>query len=331
MSAVTEKLLGHQLSVKLLTTPSVPDWQPRDGEYHGGPYRLQVEPIARDRDMALLRIQVSREDGQPFVLHNLRVSFQLSGVDVHGSWDAQADPVDVQRLRMMPFGRGRMFSDGTVAANRGVPLKMLLHRSGQSRWLVGTVGQNDETRIDVPPDMRSGMYHIEVHKLPLERPPRGFGPPPKDLTPPKPRYAVHTDYYEEYIYVSRAQKDWYDAVQDYIAVCDEISGFRQEPIPDAAYEPVFGMAGEALSKVTASWTEQAARTAADLGFGTLIVDDGWFTANGKERGYFHAGDWQPMPTRFPDMAAHVRRVQEMGLSYVLWVAPFMVGSESRAS
>ena len=65
MSAVTEELLGHQLSVELLTTPSAPDWQPRDGGYHAGPYRLQVEPIVRARDTALRRIQVSREDGQP--------------------------------------------------------------------------------------------------------------------------------------------------------------------------------------------------------------------------------------------------------------------------
>lgn len=330
MSSIIKEVLDQQLSIELNLDPPAMDWQPAPEGYRSGPYRLQVEPIVLDDDTALLHIHVSHHDGKQFALHNLKVSFQLSGVDIHGSWDSQASPVQVQRQQMMPAGPPTMRGDGTVAANQGVPLKMLLARSGQNRWLVGTVDQEDETRIDIRPDMRTGTYAITVQKLPAPMPMRPFGPPPPGPPIMKgPHLALQTNSYEERVYLSRAQVDWYDAVQSYVRTCDSITGFTCPSIPDAAYEPVYCTWYAVFKDVTAAWAEHAARTAADLGFRTFIVDDGWFTAHVQRFGYHYAGDWQVEGSRFPDMATHVRCVQDMGLKYVLWVAPFMVGLQSR--
>ena len=59
----------------------------------------------------------------------------------------------------------------------------------------------------------------------------------------------------------------------------------------------------------------------------LIVDDGWQTDD-TNRGYAFCGDWQISPRRFPDMPAHVRRVHEMGLKYIVWYAVPFVGKKS---
>ena len=133
------------------------------------------------------------------------------------------------------------------------------------------------------------------------------------------------------MYLSRTPVDWYDAVQAYIRTCDEISGFIRPPVPEAAYEPVFCTWYAVLKDVTAEWTERAAAIAADLGFRTLILDDGWFAADAQGFGYRYAGDWIPAPSRFPDMTEHIRRVQAMGFRYIIWVAPFMIGSASHAA
>ncbi len=64
---------------------------------------------------------------------------------------------------------------------------------------------------------------------------------------------------------------------------------------------------------------------APFGMKTVIVDDGWQSNGG---GYTLCGDWQPFPERFPDMAAHVKRVQEMGYKYMLWYSVPFAGPKS---
>jgi len=61
----------------------------------------------------------------------------------------------------------------------------------------------------------------------------------------------------------------------------------------------------------------------------VIVDDGWQTDDTR-RGYAYCGDWEPTSSTFPDMAAHVRRVHELGQRYVLWLAPPLIGVHSKA-
>lgn len=83
--------------------------------------------------------------------------------------------------------------------------------------------------------------------------------------------------------------------------------------------------------------EQAARLARDLGFGTLIVDDGWSYQSPQRVGtsiaHWHRfqGDYLPDNSKYPDFPAHVQRIKAMGLRYLLWISPFIVGDQSKAA
>jgi alpha-galactosidase len=81
--------------------------------------------------------------------------------------------------------------------------------------------------------------------------------------------------------------------------------------------------------VSAEKVEQHARASATYGTHAVIVDDGWQTDD-RRRGYAYCGDWEPTTRTFPDMAAHVRRVHELGQKYVLWIAPPLMGVHSKA-
>jgi len=60
-----------------------------------------------------------------------------------------------------------------------------------------------------------------------------------------------------------------------------------------------------------------------------ILDDGW--QKEKSRTYYSAtGDWRPVPSRFPDMKAHVAAVHDAGLKYMLWLSVPFIGDESGA-
>ncbi len=73
--------------------------------------------------------------------------------------------------------------------------------------------------------------------------------------------------------------------------------------------------------------EKQCRLARDYGMKTVIVDDGWQSNGG---GYTLCGDWLPYTGRFPDMAAHVKRVQDMGYKYMLWYSVPFCGPKSEA-
>lgn len=100
-------------------------------------------------------------------------------------------------------------------------------------------------------------------------------------------------------------------------------------VPPAAFEPVFCTWYALHLALTAADVERLAALAAPLGFGALIVDDGWQTDE-TARSYATTGDWQPAPLGFPDFAEHVRRVQSLGLNYVLWHALPFAGDRSAA-
>ncbi len=110
----------------------------------------------------------------------------------------------------------------------------------------------------------------------------------------------------------------------------------EQNFPAAAWEPVYCTWYAVHAAVTQDWVEENAAIAAELGCSTLIIDDGWCFEQMKRVSpetistwYENIGDWEVAPGKFPDFIAHVRRMQKLGLRYLLWVAPFLIGDHSR--
>jgi alpha-galactosidase len=101
------------------------------------------------------------------------------------------------------------------------------------------------------------------------------------------------------------------------------------PVPAAATRPAYSTWYSMHQLVTPAAIEAQAEQAEKLGCAVVIVDDGWQTTN-TGRGYAYCGDWLPSPA-FPDMRAHVRAVQKLGLRYVLWYALPLLGKNTRAA
>ncbi|GAA5190564.1 hypothetical protein GCM10023322_46010 [Rugosimonospora acidiphila] len=79
--------------------------------------------------------------------------------------------------------------------------------------------------------------------------------------------------------------------------------------------------------LTAAGIERTTALAHDLGFRTIIVDDGWQTAD-TSRGYWYCGEWEVEPGKLGDLAAHVRATRAEGMAYLLWLAPSLLGRRS---
>ncbi len=106
-------------------------------------------------------------------------------------------------------------------------------------------------------------------------------------------------------------------------------GYAPAPVPEPARLPVYSSWYAFHQRLTPGGLEAQCRLARRYGFASVIVDDGWQTED-NQRGYAWCGDWQPAAGKLPDFTAHIRRVQEIGLKYLLWFSAAYVGVRSRA-
>ena len=135
--------------------------------------------------------------------------------------------------------------------------------------------------------------------------------------------------YEVSVLVDRRNGTLPDTVREAADWISRVNGFRPAHVPEAAFEPLYSTWYAYLQDVRAEPLEAEARLAAALGMKTMILDDGWQKEDSATF-YSAVGDWMPVPSRFPDMRAHVAKVHAAGLRYMLWLAVPYVGDESKA-
>ena len=120
---------------------------------------------------------------------------------------------------------------------------------------------------------------------------------------------------------------WCDAVQDAAAWIARTADLKPCRVPEAAFDPLYSSWYSFHQNVFAKDIEDECAIAAKMGMKTVILDDGWQTDD-TNRGYAFCGDWKVSPRRFPDMAAHVKRVHDLGMKYMVWYSVPFVGKKS---
>ena len=136
-------------------------------------------------------------------------------------------------------------------------------------------------------------------------------------------------HYKTTILLDNRDVFWADAVREASEWIESQNNFKVCRVPEAAFEPLYSSWYQFHQQVTDEAIEAECREAVKLGMKTIIVDDGWQTAD-NNRGYAYCGDWRVAPVRIKDMAAHVKRVQDIGMKYMLWYSVPFVGRYSDA-
>jgi alpha-galactosidase len=101
------------------------------------------------------------------------------------------------------------------------------------------------------------------------------------------------------------------------------------PVPPQAVSPAYSTWYAMHQHITPAAVSAQAERAKDVGCEVIIVDDGWQTTD-TGRGYAYCGDWEPSPA-FAGMRDHVSDVQRLGMKYILWYAPPLLGKHTRAA
>lgn len=130
------------------------------------------------------------------------------------------------------------------------------------------------------------------------------------------------------IYIDRRDVYVFEALKG-VSLWWESLGMKPHFVPESAKEPVYSFWYSFHQEVNEHNVEEECKRAKEAGFNVCIVDDGWQTSDGN-RGYAYCGDWEPFDGKFPDMAAHVQRVHDIGMKYVLWYSVPFVGTFTKA-
>lgn len=122
---------------------------------------------------------------------------------------------------------------------------------------------------------------------------------------------------------------YYDILKDVSDWWAAMPAYKPASVPEHARLPMYSTWYSYHLDITPESIEHECKLAKQLGMESVIVDDGWQTEV-KHRGYAYCGDWEPTPSKFPDMRAHVDRVHALGMKYLLWYSVPFVGVHSKA-
>lgn len=104
--------------------------------------------------------------------------------------------------------------------------------------------------------------------------------------------------------------------------------YKPAMVPEVAKQPMYSTWYSYHQIMTDVELEEQCKLAKAIGCKAIIVDDGWQTDD-NQRGYAYTGDWEVCEKKFPDMAAHVKRVHELGMKYILWYSVPYIGVKSK--
>lgn len=131
--------------------------------------------------------------------------------------------------------------------------------------------------------------------------------------------------YSAKIRIDRRNIFYADAVRDSFDWYTTFDAYKPA-IPPAASRDLLYSSWYSYHKedLFAEVIEKQVLEAKKYGMKTLIVDDGWECDKYDGGAYAYCGDWSPVERKFPDMAAHVKKVHDAGFKYILWFSvPFM--------
>jgi len=132
---------------------------------------------------------------------------------------------------------------------------------------------------------------------------------------------------EEYrlsLYMNKADTPYYDTLNGVREWWESACGLKPMKVPEIGKSPMYSTWYSFHQEMSAEEIEAECKRAKEMGFDTIILDDGWQTDD-NHRGYAYCGDWQPTGSKFPDMADHVAAVHDIGMKYMIWFSVPFVG------
>jgi alpha-galactosidase len=246
-------------------------------------------------------ITIELKASQAMTPPTFQVAFSTPQLDAHHFWSSERS----SRMVLQPDWRKAQ----TSALAQNMPLYAFINTNNQNRLTFAISEAN--RRVDVKAGLREeGALLIGQIRFFVEQ-------------------EAPITHYKTSILLDNRDLFWADAVREASRWIESQNNFKVCRVPEAAFDPLYSTWYQFHQQITDEAIEAECREAVKLGMKTVIIDDGWQTAD-NNRGYAYCGDWRVAPVRIKDMAAHVKRVQDIGMKYMLWYSVPYIGRYSDA-
>lgn len=236
------------------------------------------------------------------LLPDLKLTWALPSVDLHHKWNPRC-----MQNRALDVGLGS-YNNIDSSANSGCPVFSLYNLSGTNActWALSDVIHNTK----MGGDYHSGKFFFS-HATVVGN------------------SVGIVDHYELTVRFDFRRIPYYESLNDVVKYWETLPGCTPCYVPAAARKPLFSSWYIYEIRVNTDDLEKNCGPAKEAGFDTVILDDGWQTPQ-TTAGYENNGDWEVCEEKAPDLAGHVKRVQAMGMKYMVWFSVPFVGIESKA-
>ncbi|MBC8080825.1 MAG: alpha-galactosidase [Gorillibacterium sp.] len=222
-------------------------------------------------------------------------------LDIHGFWHPWAD-----RNKGLQVDWGGGYNS---RATTSAPVGCLYNINGRNRLTYALSDALNPIWFRAGVSEESAMFTCEV-KL--------FAEPMEPLLK-----------YEAELLIDTRDVPYYDSLHDVQQWWANFPYLSPSSVPEIARTPMYSTWYSFHQQITSEGIEAQCKEAKLLGCETVIVDDGWQTSD-NTRGYAYCGDWHVCEDKIPDMKAHVKRVHQLGMKYLLWYSVPFIGKHSKA-
>lgn len=255
--------------------------------------KKEIHTLEHSGDYSRLKIQIPDHSG------HLELQLAVPILDIHGFWIPES---------RTPSSKLNWTIQSCSAGQRHFPYLAFLNSRQVNRFSLGLTDLTDDIQIFAKLNQEKCTYDLTV------------------------TVALHPESRDFELVLDERPIPWTEALADWRTQL----GLPLPDFPEGAWHPVFCTWYAVHAAVTQDWVEKNAKAASELGFRTLIIDDGWCFDEMKrvspetiDDWYEWIGDWNLSCKKFPDFEAHRKRVQAMGMKYLFWVAPFLIGEKSQ--
>lgn len=135
--------------------------------------------------------------------------------------------------------------------------------------------------------------------------------------------------YRVTVYLDLTDCRYEDALREAEAWWERDCGYACASVPERARLPMYSTWYSFHQHVSPDEILRQCRMAKALGMDSVIVDDGWQTEDAS-RGYAYCGDWEPAPSKIPDMKKLVDDVHALNMKMLLWFGVPFIGVHSKS-
>ncbi|MBQ8289190.1 MAG: alpha-galactosidase [Clostridia bacterium] len=136
-------------------------------------------------------------------------------------------------------------------------------------------------------------------------------------------------HYETTLRIDSRKCPFYDSIKETRRWWSE-TGYPPAHVPADAKRAMFSTWYNFQKEITTDAVVRQCEMAKEYGLDTVILDDGWQTAENATGGYSFCGDWEVTPTKIPDMRALVDKIHTLGMKFMLWYSVPFVGVHTKA-